>query len=98
MGLGFDYDELKRHWDGAKQAYKGDAIYDPRSGDYVPIAPAQLPTADGDGPIGSAPGGLGAAGPNSTEARLAHAQMLVATGAITADEGAELRRRILQGL
>jgi hypothetical protein len=85
MGVGLDYNKLKAHWDGGIAAAKGDAIYNPLTGKYVPTG-GQLPPE------------LQKQGPNSTEARLAHVQVLVASGVITAQEGAEVRKRILEGL
>jgi hypothetical protein len=87
---GFDWDEVKRQWEGTKQVFDGKAVYHPASGQYVPIPPEAVPE-----PL---PPDVLQPGPNSTEGRLAHLQMLVATGAITQAEAAEQRRRILQGI
>jgi len=90
MGLRFDWDRLKKEWDGTKQVFSGDAVYNPLSGEYVPIGPAARPE--------NPPADLSQMGPNSTEARLAHIEILVRNGSITDAEGAEARSRILNGL
>jgi hypothetical protein len=90
MGSGFDWEELKRQWNGTRQVINRGAVYNPLSGQYVPIPPGTAPT--------NAPADLALAGPNSTEARLAHVQILVSAGIITAQEGSDARDRILHGL
>jgi hypothetical protein len=90
MSLGFDYDELKRQWDGARAALQGQAIWDPFTRTYVPVPPAAIPS----GP----PSGLTTPGPNSTDARLQHVAILRAQGIITDQEAAELSRRITSGM
>jgi hypothetical protein len=90
MGLGFDWDRLKAEWNGSKEVLKGDAIWNPLTQEYVKIQPGtdRLPP----------PPDLSEPKPNSTEARLAHIQILVANGIITEQEGAEARKRVLEGM
>jgi hypothetical protein len=90
MGLGFDWDALKDEWDHSKRVLDGTEIYNPMTKTYVPIKPEIIPQTP--------PDDLTRSGPNSTEARLAHIEILVANGSISAQDGAEARARVLQGL
>jgi len=88
--MGFDWERLKGEWNGSKEVLKGNAIWNPLTQQYVDIQPDTVPVP--------APPDLSQPKPNSTEARLAHIQMLVANGIITEQEGAEARRHVLQGV
>lgn len=86
MTLGFDWDELKRHWDGGIEVFKGNKIYNPFNGEYVDAKPGTVPSVPPSG------------GPNSVETRLAHVEALRANGVITDEEAAEARKRITSEL
>jgi hypothetical protein len=76
---------------GAIKSLKGETIWDPKTGTYVPIQPGTVEPHEA---------ALLSGGPasNSTEARLAYINVLVKNGIITAQEGAEARERVLEGL
>jgi hypothetical protein len=86
MSGGFDADEFFKHLSGAVEVVRGNKIYNPFTGDYVPARPETIP------PV------LAQGGPNSTESRLAHVQALVANGIITEEQGDEVTKRILAGI
>lgn len=90
MGPGYDHDEFMKHWKGGLSSLKGQTVYDPMTQNYIPVPPSAMPS--------NPPAGLSQPGPNSTEQRLAHIQLLVAAGSITAQEGAEARDRVLRGM
>ncbi len=90
MSLGFDWNELKRQWEGAGGVFDGTKIWDPFRREYIPVPPAAVPARPA--PTLSVPG------PNSTDARLQHVAMLRASGIITDQEAAELNRRITSGM
>lgn len=90
MGLGFDWNRLKQEWKGSREVLQGNALWDPFNQDHVQIRRETIPE--------KLPEDLTQPKPNSTEARLAHIQMLVANGIITEQEGAEARKRVLAGM
>ena len=90
MDLGFNWDELKKQWGGATGVFDGTKIWDPFRREYIPVPPKVVPPSPDPT--------LSAAGPNSTNARLQHVEMLRASGVITDQEAAELRRRITSGM
>ncbi len=85
-----DYGDFKRQWDGAIQALKGNAVWDIHTRSYIPLPAAAIPA--NPAPTLSVPG------PNSTDARLQHVQMLLAVGSITDQDAAFLRKQITSGM
>ena len=82
--------DFKQAWDDSKQVLKGTKIWDPLEQKYVDIQPQAMPAK----PVPD----LSEPGPNSTEARLQHIEILVANGSITEQQGKEQTDRILQGI
>jgi hypothetical protein len=88
MGAGYDHEEFTKHWKGGLEVLRGNKIYNPLTGEYVPAEVSEIPEP--------ARTNLSEPGPNNIEARLAHIQALFNAGKIDAEEAEEARRRILQ--
>jgi hypothetical protein len=88
--MGDIWDKFKQAGDDTIAVFNGEKIWDPWRQEYIPVPPRYVPAEP-------APD-LYEPGPNSTDARLQHIQMLVDTGRITEQEAAELRRRVTSGI
>jgi hypothetical protein len=89
MNLGFDKAKVLEGWEGTKEVFRGNMIWDPFRQRYVRIDPGQ--TSIGDAGLAR----LALPQPNPMDDRLLHIKALEEAGIIDAQQAAQARSMIL---